>query len=253
MNLIKTAEEIEFMAEGGRRLARILKTLKGEVRAGVRTSNLDRHALELIREVDCKPAFLGYRPHGVKKPYPATMCVSVNDGVVHCVPSEYVVKEGDVVALDIGLIYKGFYSDAALTVGVGKISEKAKRLIAVTEEALNWAIRVARPGNRIGDIGYAIHCYVEEHGFSVVQSLTGHGIGRELHEEPAVYNFGKRGTGEKLEVGMVLAIEPMVAAGSGKVKQLKDDSFVTADGSLAAHFEHTVAITEKGPEVLTKL
>jgi methionyl aminopeptidase len=250
---IKTPEEIEIMAEGGRWLAEVLEKLREETKIGVQTDSLDELALQLIRERGAKPAFLGYAPHGSKKAYSKTLCVSVNDTVVHGLPSAYIIRDGDVVKLDLGLIHKGLYLDAAITVGVGGISEEAKRLIHATQKALEAGIAEARPGKTLGDIGAAIQKIAERGGFGIVTTLGGHGIGRALHEEPHVANVGRAGHGEECVAGMVLAIEPMITAGSGKVKQLKDDSFVTADGSLAAHFEHTVAITEQGSRVLTKI
>jgi methionyl aminopeptidase len=253
MVFLKTAAEIEVMAEAGRRLAKILEKLKNEARSGAPTLFLEQLARELIKEAAAEPAFLGYRPAASSEPFPAALCVSVNDTVVHGRPSDYILKEGDVVKLDLGLKYKDFYADSAITVGVGNISEEAKKLIRITKEALEAAINKARAGNSMGDIGYAIQRLVSQNGFRVAGSLTGHAIGRELHEDPAVPNTGQPGEGEKLEVGMVLAIEPMVVMGSGKTRQLKDGSFVAIDGGLTAHFEHTVAITEKGPRILTKI
>lgn len=251
MITIKTAEEIATMAEGGRILAGILNMLRGEVRPGVETRTLDKLAYKLIKEAGAEPAFLGYRPAGAREAYPFTLCVSLNDGIVHGRPSDYKIREGDLVKLDLGLKYRGFYLDSAITVGIGKISGEAKKLIQVTQEALEKGIEECRLGKSTGDIGAAIEKHVKKSGFSVVRALTGHGIGRKLHEDPNVLNFGWPGTGEELKVGMVLAIEPMVVIGSGETKILPDDSFVTKDGSLAAHFEHTVAITDRGPRILT--
>ena len=251
MITIKTREEIEIMAEAGRRLARILKTLKSEANVGVRGKELDTMARELIVRGGDQPAFLGYQPGRMEKAFPATICFSVNDVVVHGIPGDEIIKDGDVVKLDIGLIHKGFYTDTALTVGVGNITEKARRLIAATEESLRRGIAAAKVGNTVGDIGAAVEGYIESQGFSIVTSLSGHGIGRELHEDPHVFNFGRPGKGEELREGMVIAIEPMVGAGKAKTIQQKDDSFAMADGSLSAHFEHTVAITKNGPRVLT--
>ena len=257
MAILKTSAEIELMAEGGRRLAKILATLKNEVKPGLRTRTLEEITLKLIRETKAEPAFLNYQPTASSKPYPAALCVSVNDTVVHGLPSNYVLKEGDLVKLDLGLKYKGFYVDAALTVGLEKISEKARRLLQVTERALELAVSRSYPGKRLGDIGQVIQNFVERNKFSIIKTLTGHGVGRSLHEEPTVLNFGSMGSGAKLEVGMVLAIEPMVSMSpppkGEKVLQREDDSFVTRDGSLSAHFEHTVAITEAGPRILTKI
>ncbi len=241
------------MAEAGKRLARVLDFLTKSVKAGIRTNELDEIAFKMIKEADCEPAFLNYKPHGARKVYQATACVSINEIVVHGVPSDYVIKDGDVVKIDLGLIHKGFYADAAVSVGIGAIGIKNRKLIETTKKALELGIEEARPGNTLGDIGFVIEQHVKANGFSIVELLTGHGIGRELHEDPYVYNFGKRGEGDELKEGMVIAIEPMVAAGNGKLKQLKDDSFATADGSISAHFEHTVAITKNGPRVLTKI
>ncbi len=240
------------MAEAGKKLAVVLDFLAKSVKAGIRANELDTIAFRMIKEAGCKPAFLNYKPHGAKKAYPATVCISINEVVVHGVPKDYVIKDGDIVKIDLGLIYKGLYSDAAVTVGIGAIGIKNRNLIETTKRALELGIKEARLGNTLGDIGFAVEQHVKANGFSIVELLTGHGIGRELHEDPYVYNFGKRGEGEELKEGMVIAIEPMVSAGKGKLKQLKDDSFATTDGSVSAHFEHTVAITKEGPRVLTK-
>ena len=257
MVIFKTEAEIEIMAEAGHRLAKILAILKNETKAGIPTEYLEKRTRVLIKEAGAEAAFLNYEPAASSKPYPAALCVSVNDTVVHGLPSNYVLKEGDLVKLDLGLKYGGFYVDAALTVGLEKISDKARRLLQVTERALELAISHARPGKRLGDIGQAVQNFVERNKFSVLKTLTGHGIGKSLHEEPTVLNFGKRGSGAKLEAGMVLAIEPMVSASpppqGEKVIQKEDDSFATSDGSLSAHFEHTVAITETDPRILTKI
>jgi methionyl aminopeptidase len=249
---LKTAEEIEIMAEGGRRLAHILSGLKKEVRPGVATEYLDIRARELLKEHECAAAFLDYKPSGADRAFPAALCASVNETIIHGLPSGYALEEGDVLTLDMGLIYQDFYLDAAVTVGVGKISKEASSLLRATREALEAGIKAAKPGKTLGDIGAAIQERIERDGFSVAQGLIGHGIGRGLHEDPNVFNVGRKGEGEKLKPGMVLAIEPMAAAGKGKVKQLKDDTFVTADGSTSAHFEHTVAITKEGPRILTQ-
>lgn len=249
---LKTPEEIEIMAEAGKRLARVLATLKEVVKVGLTTAEIDAEALRLIMEAGCEPAFLGYTPGGAEHPYPATICASVNEGVVHGLPSDYELEDGDLLKLDMGLIYQGFYADMAITLGLGKISKEHQKLISTTRESLYKGIEAAKAGNRLGDIGFAVQAYVEKNGFSVIETLTGHGIGRRLHEDPYVFNYGEPGEGEKLVPGMVIAIEPMVSVGKAKVQQKKDDSFVTADGSFAAHFEHTVAITEKGPRILTQ-
>ena len=253
MIILKTPAEIELMAEAGRRLAHALDVLRTEVKAGIPTNLLETRARELIADAKCTSAFLGYQPGGAHKPFPAALCVSVNSTVVHGVPSGYIIKESDLIKLDFGLVYKGFYADAAITVEVGKVSARAHELVTTTRHALQSAIKEAKPGNTLGDIGWIIEDIVRSNGFSIADTLTGHGIGRELHEDPWVMNSGRPGKGEELKPGMVIAIEPMVTAGKGHVKQGVEDSYETADGSLAAHFEHTVAITERGPRVLTKI
>jgi methionyl aminopeptidase len=253
MIYLKSSEEIEIMAEGGRRLAAVLRKLEAAVHAGMTTQEVDQMAYELITSTGDRPSFLNYRPEGATKPYPATICISLNDVVVHGTPSARgIIKEGDLVKLDLGLIHKGFHVDAARTVAVGKIPPEEKRLMEVTRRALAAGIKEAKPGNTLGDIGFAIQNTVQKAGFSVADGLTGHGIGKSLHEEPAVFNFGRRGKGENIEEGMVIAIEPMVNIGGGSIKQLSDDSYATRDGSLSAHFENTVAIMKKGPRVLTE-
>jgi len=241
------------MAEGGRRLGTVLQKLKTMVRPGVTTLALDHAARALIEAGGDVPAFLNYRPAGARRAYPYTLCSSVNDVVVHGQPSAMcVLKEGDIVKLDLGLIHKKLYLDSAITVGVGRVAAEIKKLMAVTEESLYAGIKEAKPSRTLGDIGYAIEHVVRKNKFSVAEGLTGHGIGRALHEDPTVFNFGDRGTGMKLKSGMVIAIEPMVTVGGGEIVQLRDEGYGTADRTWAAHFEHTVAITEKGPLILTK-
>jgi methionyl aminopeptidase len=253
MIYLKSPEEVEIMAEGGERLGTVLRKLAAAVRPGMTTLDVDRMAYDLITARGDVPSFLNYRPEGAEKPYPATICISLNDVVVHGTPKEReVIRDGDLVKLDLGLIHDGFHLDAARTVPIGSVAPEVKRLIAVTRAALAAGIREARVGHTLGDIGFAVHNVVQKAGFSVAEGLTGHGIGRSLHEDPAVFNFGRRGSGEELEEGMVIAIEPMVAIGSGAIRQLKDDSYATRDGSLSAHFENTVAITKKGPRILTE-
>ncbi len=250
---LKTPEQIEIMAEGGRRLAGVLAQLREEARPGVSTRTLDRIAHDLIVKGGDTPNFLNYRPAGAKKAYPYTLCASVNHVVVHGQPSDYVLKEGDIVKLDLGLRHQGLNLDSAITVGVGSISRTAQQLLSVTEEALYAGIAEAELGKTLGDIGWAIERLVRKNKFSVAEGLTGHGIGRALHEEPTVFNFGERRTGLPLREGLVIAIEPMVAVGRGDIMQLPDESYGTVDGSLAAQFEHTVAITASGPRILTKM
>lgn len=244
---LKNLQEIKILKEGGKLLAAIMAEISSQVKPGVTTGSLNIEAERLIRKAGASPAFLKYLG------FPASLCVSVNEVIVHGVPGFYVLKEGDIVSLDLGIRYKELITDMAVTLPVGEISEKAQKLITVTGEALWLAIDQALPGNSIGDIGFAIQNYVASQGFNVIKDLVGHGVGYEVHEEPEIFNFGERGVGPELKEGMVLAIEPMVSAGDWHIKQLKDGSFVTRDGSLAAHFEHTVAITKSGAEILTLL
>lgn len=237
------------MRVAGKKLARVLDKLKLVVQPNVRLLELEQLAEQLILAEQAQPAFKGY------KGYPNVLCTSVNDEVVHCKPTRQRVKNGDIISIDIGLIYQGFYADSAITVPVGNISTEAQRLLTVTSTAVNqqaWA--VIKPGNTIGDIGQAVQVYVEQAGFSVVRALVGHGIGRELHEDPAIPNFGQPHTGATLKPGMTLAIEPMVNIGKAAVV-FKEDGWrvVTKDHSLSAHFEHTFLVTETGCEVLTSL
>lgn len=252
MAILKSKEQIESMAVAGRELGRILQELRAMVRPGLSTQFFEDESRRLIRESGMEPAFLGYRPTGAAVPYPAALCIGVNDAVVHTTPSrDLILKEGDLVKLDLGLRYKGLCTDSAITVGVGSVSAEAQRLIDVTEEALRQAIQVAIAGKTLGDIGHTVESFVAGAGFSVVRDLTGHGIGEALHEEPSVFNFGKPGRGMTLQSGMVIAIEPITAMGIGRIRQVADDSYVTTDKSLSAHFEHTIAITDDGPRVLT--
>ena len=243
---LKTANEIDCMRRAGRIVAGLLEHLGPLARPGIKTKQLDERALAYLRQHGAQPAFLGY--HG----YPATICVSVNEEVVHGIPGERKLCSGDVVSLDAGAIVEGFYADAAITLAVGSVSAEAKRLIDTTREALAEGIVQAVPGQRLSDISHAVQQRVERAGFGVVRDFVGHGIGRALHEEPAVPNFGPPHVGPQLQAGMVVAIEPMVTLGRYEVDVLADGwTAVTRDRSLAAHFEHTVAITGRGPEVLT--
>jgi methionyl aminopeptidase len=254
--LIKTPAEIAIMAEGGRRLAAVLEELGAAVRPGMTTLELDRLARKRIEAGGDKPSFLHYRPGGAAKAYPFTLCTSVNDVIVHGQPSGYALQEGDIIKLDLGLRHEGLHVDSAITVPVGgerAVPKEVRALLETTKEALYAGIKVAKAGKRLGDIGHAIGKVVHKNKFSVADGLTGHGIGEHLHEDPTVYNFGDKGTGAVLKEGMVIAIEPMVAIGASAIRQLGDESWGTADRSWAAHFEHTVAITAKGPRILTVL
>lgn len=242
----KTADEIARVRDAGRIVRTVLDEVARAAQPGVRTAELDRLAEARTRELGARPAFKGYLG------YPASVCISVNDEVVHGIPSRRVLQEGDLVGLDFGVVHRGFYGDAAVTVPVGRASDTALRLVEVTREALARGIAAAVAGGRVGDIGAAVQSWVEAQGFSVVREFVGHGIGRRLHEPPQVPNFGSPGTGPTLEPGLVLAVEPMVNAGGPGIRTLKDGwTAVTADGALSAHFEHTIAVTENGPEILT--
>ena len=246
MIIIKSLQEIELMRQAGRIVADTLQELAGAIRPGITTIQLDTLARQYIQKSGARPAFLGY--HG----FPATICTSLNEEVVHGIPGLRRLKAGDIISIDVGVFYKGYYGDAAATFPVGEVSPLAKRLLEVTRESLYKGIEKAYPGNRLYDISAAIQTYVESRGFSVVRSYVGHGIGSEMHEEPQVPNFGLPGKGPLLEAGMVLAIEPMVNAGTWEVETLSDDwTVVTKDRNLSAHFEHTVAIMQDGPDILT--
>ncbi len=247
MIMLKTEEEIELMAQAAKIVAEAHQVLKQAVRPGATTLHLDKIAETFIRDRGGIPAFKGYRD------FPGTLCVSVNQEVVHGIPSSRELQEGDIVGLDLGAIVHGFYGDGAVTVPVGSVPGQVATLLTVTEEAMYRGIDQARAGNRLSDIGHTIQRHVESHGFSVVRDFVGHGIGRQLHEDPQVPNYGRPGQGSRLQFGMVLAIEPMVNVGGPQVRILDDHwTAVTKDGSLSAHFEHTVAIQPVGPpKILT--
>jgi len=258
MIIIKTKKEIEILREGGKRLATVLHKVKEKVAPGISTKELDIYAEKLIKDLSDEPAFLNYRPEGAAKPYPASLCVSVNDEVVHGIPSSNrVLKEGDIVSLDLGLRHLGLFTDMAITVGVGAVSEGSERLMQTTEKALQIGIDAAQGGNTVGDIGYAIESFVrsrKENNYGIVEVLSGHGVGRAIHEDPYIPNFGKRGSGNKLVPGMIIAIEPMLNLGTKNVVQDEDGYTIrTADGKKSAHFEHTVLITAGEPEILTQI
>jgi len=248
MIIIKSSREVEQLKRSNAIVAEVFEKLKGMISPGVTTKKLDEVAEEYILSKGARPAFKGY------KGFPATLCISINEEVVHGIPSQRRLKEGDIVSLDVGVNFVGYFGDAALTLPVGEIDPEAKRLIDVTEKALAFGIEKAKIGNRLFDISYAIQRWVESHGFSVVRDFVGHGIGRDLHEEPQVPNFGAPHQGPRLEKGMVFALEPMVNEGTHEVKVLSDGwTVVTADGKCSAHFEHTIAITDDGAEILSVL
>ena len=247
MITIKNSAQIEKMREAGAMLHDVLTQLRGKIQPGVTTHELDQFAEKLIRSFGAIPSFLHYEG------YPASICASVDSQVVHGIPSKHtVLREGQIISVDCGLILDGWQSDSAFTAGVGQISTEAQRLIDVTEESFFEALKVAREGNRISDIGHAVQRYVEERGFSTVRALCGHGIGREMHEDPSVPNYGIPGHGVRLRRGMTICIEPMIAMGDYHVKTLSDGwTVVTTDGSLCSHYEHTIAITDGEPELLS--
>ena len=244
---LKSASEIELMRQAGRIVGGLLAVLAGQVRPGVKTKALDEAARTYLHEHGAQPAFLGYRG------FPASICVSVNEEVVHGIPGDRAIREGDVVSLDAGAVIRGYYADAAVTVTVGPVSPAVRRLVETTRQALETGIRQATVGNRLSDISYAVQQVVERAGFGIVRDFVGHGIGRAMHEEPPIPNFGAPHMGPRLKAGMVLAIEPMVTERGPEVEILEDGwTAVTKDRSLAAHFEHTVAITDAGTEILTQ-
>lgn len=256
MITIKTKQEITILREGGRRLALVLRALTEAAVPGVSSFALNELAERLVRDGGDTPSFLGYAPHGAKRAFPATLCLSINDEVVHGIPNETekFLKEGDIVSLDMGLVHQALYTDSAVTVGMGKIDAKARELLKVTREALAVGIKAVRAGCTTGDIGFAIESFVKPYDFGIVRELAGHGVGYQIHEEPYVPNFGEKGKGPVLKAGMVIAIEPMLNIGGAAIKLDKDGyTYRTRDGSLSAHFEHTIAVTEKGAEILTAL
>jgi methionyl aminopeptidase len=249
---LKSAREIEIMRRANIIVAEVLQALKERVAPGVTTLDLDAVAEELTLKKKAIPAFKGYNVAG--RVYPRCLCASINDEIVHGIPSNRALREGDIVGLDYGVIYEGFYGDSAITVGVGRVNEAAQRLMNVTEESLHHGIAELQEGKRLGDLGAAVQRVAESAGYAVVRAFVGHGIGKKLHEEPPVPNYGEPDRGLRLKEGMVLAIEPMVTAGGYEV-EIKEDGWtaVTKDGSLAAHFEHSVAITQSGPYILSQL
>jgi len=252
MIFLKSAREIEILRRANVIVAEILQALRQKVTPGLTTAELDALAEELTYKKKARPAFKGYMMAG--RVFPRSLCTSINEEIVHGIPSDRVLRDGDIVGLDFGVIYDGFYGDSAVTVGVGEVSEEAQRLMQVTEEALYKGIGQLREGKRLGDLSSVIQTTVESAGFSVVRAFVGHGIGKKLHEEPPVPNYGEPDRGLRLREGMVLAIEPMVNAGGCEV-EIREDGWtaVTKDGSLAAHFEHSVAITKNGPYILSKI
>ncbi len=255
MIAIKTPEEIKILRDGGKILASVLLKTGEKTKPGVTTFELDEYAEFLIKEAGGEPAFKGYKTRDDKYPFPSSLCVSINDEVVHGIPAEdRFLQEGDIVGLDLGLKWKGLYTDATISVGVGKISSEAERLLNITKISLEKGIKVIKENATTGDIGFEIQSYVEANGFNVVKNLVGHGVGYSLHEEPEIPNWGKRKTGAILKQGMVFAMEPMVSMGSGDIILDKNNwTWKTKDVSLSAHFEHTIVVTKRGAKILTKL
>ncbi len=250
---LKTKEDIDGIRKSGQILAGILQTLKKEVGEGVTLAQLNKLASSLLEKAGAKSAFFGYKPDGAKKAYPAYICTSLNDIVVHGIPTNRALVSGDVLKIDFGVDFGGYIADAAFTTAIGTVSAETSRLINTTRQALIEAVQVCRPGARLGDIGWAIEKTVRDAGFHVIRNLTGHGVGFELHEDPVIYNYGERGTGLKLQEGMVLALEPMASLSSNRAERCDDDSYVTDDRSVSAHFEATVAVVRGEVEILMPL
>lgn len=251
--IIKTPTEIENIREAGKRLARVVAETAARVAPGVTTAELDDFAEQMIHDMGDEPAFKGYRPEGASSPFPSTLCVSINEEIVHGFASDRVLQDGDIITIDCGIKHQGVFADHAVTVPVGFVSEQTQKLMNATLESLRIALDQAKPGARVGDIGAAIEKFVAGR-YGIIKGLAGHGVGRYIHEDPYIPNYGKAGTGPTLEPGMVLAIEPMLSLGSDQFMVEKDDwTLSTADRSLSAHFEHTVVVTEEGVEVVTQL
>jgi len=245
---IKSKEEIEIMAEGGKILAKIMKEVERQVKSGITTKELDRLAESLVLKYGGKCSFKGYND------FPACLCTSINEEIVHIAPSNRVLREGDIISLDLGFFYKGCHTDMATTLPVGKVKPEVLRLIRVCKKAIKRGLKKIRPGNTVGDVGNTIQRYVEPQSFDVIRDLCGHGIGKNLHEDPQILNYGKRHSGPKIKEGMVFCLEPMITMGDFKIEKSKDGyGYKTANGSLSAHFEHMVAVTKNGCKILTSL
>jgi methionyl aminopeptidase len=250
---LKTKEDIEILKEGGKRLAKVLEIVKKYAKNGAKASDLDAIAYENIIKMGGYPSFLNYKPEFAAQAFPNTLCVSVNEVIVHGIPKEdLILKNGDLVSLDIGMKYEGLYTDMAITVGIGRLKDEDKKLLIATRNALKEAIKAARYGNTLGDIGYAIYSTAKKYNFKVIRDLVGHGVGYAVHEDPPVFNYGNRGEGIKLQDGLVIAIEPMLTFSTNNIKENIDGSFSTADGKKAAHFEHTIAILKDKTIIITQ-
>ena len=250
---LKDKKDIVILQEGGKRLAKVMKVLRREAKPGVSVAFLDEIAYKMIKKYGGYPSFLNYQADFANRPFPNSLCVSLNDVIVHGIPrKEIILKPGDLVSLDIGMKYKGLFTDMAITFGLAKIKLDEKKLIKTTQKALAAAIKVARPGNTLGDIGYAIENCATKNDFVVIRDLVGHGVGYAVHEDPPVFNYGEKGKGMKIEAGLVIAIEPMLTYDNGAVKENSDASFATLNGKKACHFEHTIAILKNKTIIITQ-
>ena len=250
---LKNKQDIVILQEGGKRLAKVMKVLRRETKPGVSAAFLDELAYTMIKKYGGYPSFLNYQPDFSNRPFPNSLCVSLNDVIVHGIPrKDIILKPGDLVSLDLGMEYQGLFTDMAITVGLGRMKPEEKRLIETTQKALAVAIKVARPGKTLGDIGYAIENCATKNGFVVIRDLVGHGVGYAVHEDPPIFNYGEKGKGMKIETGLVIAIEPMITSGNGSIKEMSDNSFTTLNGKKACHFEHTIAILKNKTIIITR-
>ena len=250
---LKNKQDIVILQEGGKRLAKVMKVLRRETKPGVSAAFLDELAYTMIKKYGGYPSFLNYQADFANRPFPNSLCVSLNDVIVHGIPrKDIILKPGDLVSLDLGMEYQGLFTDMAITVGLGKIKLEEKRLIETTQKALAVAIKVARPGKTLGDIGYAIENCATKNGFVVIRDLVGHGVGYAVHEDPPIFNYGEKAKGIKIETGLVIAIEPMITFGNGSIKEMSDNSFATLNGKKACHFEHTIAILKNKTIIITR-
>jgi len=250
---LKNKQDIIILQEGGKRLAKVMKVLRRETKPGVSAAFLDELAYTMIKKYGGYPSFLNYQPDFSNRPFPNSLCVSLNDVIVHGIPrKDIILKPGDLVSLDLGMEYQGLFTDMAITVGLGRMKPEEKRLIETTQKALAVAIKVARPGKTLGDIGYAIENCATKNGFVVIRDLVGHGVGYAVHEDPPIFNYGEKGKGMKIETGLVIAIEPMITFGNGSIKEMSDNSFATLNGKKACHFEHTIAILKNKTIIITR-
>ena len=250
---LKNKQDIIILQEGGKRLAKVMKVLRRETKPGVSAAFLDELAYTMIKKYGGYPSFLNYQPDFSNRPFPNSLCVSLNDVIVHGIPrKDIILKPGDLVSLDLGMEYQGLFTDMAITVGLGRMKPDEKKLIEVTRKALDLAIKTARPGKTLGDIGYAIESYAKKNDLKVIRDLVGHGVGYAVHEDPPIFNYGEKGKGMKIETGLVIAIEPMITFGNGSIKEMSDNSFTTLNGKKACHFEHTIAILKNKTIIITR-